>query len=70
MTIMTRILSAFGFFAGMALLAIFFFYPPAVGQPVAREAATTACHNEEVAADEGYGISLKEVRLVCGPIAD
>jgi hypothetical protein len=62
---MIRMLSAFGFFAGIALLLLAFFNPQTVGSLAASE-DSSGCRTVQVPLDEGYGISRVESREVCG----
>ena len=64
--IMTKLLSTFGFFAGVALLALALLNPPSIGASQAREETSTACRTVQVPLDEGYGISQVESREICG----
>ncbi len=68
MRLMTKLLSTFGFFAGVALLALAFLNPPSVGPSQAREDSASACRTVEVPLDEGYGITKVESREVCGAL--
>ncbi len=65
---MVRLLSTFGFFAGIGLLALAILNPPSLGPLEAREqiVADTGCRTVQVALDEGYGVTAMEPRQVCG----
>jgi hypothetical protein len=63
---MTKVLSTFGFCAGICLLTLAFLNPPAVGSLQAREKMASTCRMVEVPVDEGYGITQTETREVCG----
>lgn len=64
-SIMGKLLSTFGFLAGIAILAAAFLNPPSVGSLQAAE-DSAGCRSMEVPVDEGYGISSVEVRRICG----
>ena len=66
---MIKVLSTFGFFAGIGLLAIALVNPASLGSLQAREQndqPAANCRIAQVAVDEGYGITAMEARQVCG----
>jgi hypothetical protein len=64
-----RFVSLLGLFIVCAILAIAMGGTPRSGDLEAREsdAAVSAknCHSEEIALDEGYGVTRREVRRIC-----
>lgn len=62
---MGKIVLFLGLVTGAAIFAIALIGAPA-GSGVAAQAAPAAgCHTEEIAVDEGYGVSRKIVRTIC-----
>jgi hypothetical protein len=59
---MTKIVSAIGLCIGIVVLSLAYFN--AQGPVQAQE--NGACSVKEVALDEGYGVTRKEIRAVCG----
>jgi hypothetical protein len=66
---MAKLLSTFGFFIGLGLLAVAFLNPPSVGALQAREEIALACRTVDVPVDEGYGITEVVSQQVCGAAA-
>ena len=64
---MTKFLSVFGFFGGVALLGALYLNAPVAGPVEAREEGKISCRMVEVALDEGYGVTRTELRNVCAP---
>jgi hypothetical protein len=64
-----RFVSLLGLFIVCAILAIAIGGTPRSGDVEARESDASInaknCHTEEIALDEGYGVSRKEVRRIC-----
>ncbi len=63
--IMVKVLSTFGFLAGIGLLALAFLNAPSMRLSQAQE-GVSGCRKIDVPTDEGYGISRLETRLICG----
>ena len=63
---MTKFVSTIGFCTGLLILGLAYFTAPGASSVEAREGAA-ACHVQEVALDEGYGVSRTELRKVCPP---
>ena len=63
---LNKTLMLFGF-AALAMIAVAVFATmPSAGQLEARERTThTPCHTEQVALDQGYGVSRMVERRVC-----
>jgi hypothetical protein len=69
---MGKIVLLLGLVTGAAIFAIALIGAPAGSGLAAREAqaaSTIGCHAEEIAVDEGYGISRKISHTVCPPAA-
>ncbi len=64
-TMMKKMLSTFGFCAGVALLTLMVLNIPTVAPSNASETAGSACRMVEMPIDEGYGVSPVELRQVC-----
>jgi hypothetical protein len=66
---MIKTISVLACVTGLALILAAFVRAPNLGRVEAHETAVSSdgCSLREVALDEGYGVSRKVMRRVCGP---
>jgi hypothetical protein len=65
---MGKIVLFLGLVTSAAIFAVALIGAPGSGGVAAREAqaaSATGCHTEEIAVDEGYGVTRKTSHLVC-----